>query len=226
MLLRIAFVVIVFDFLKKLSNHKLIIEQPERNPYDTKRELSYTLLGLLLTSIITTAGMYLFLKKGWLTIYQDKEEFGLLYYYSCFPISLLALDSYFYLTHRIFHLGWFYRNIHYVHHLSIHTKGLTGTSFHPVEFLTFYSFPILLGLLLPLHINILNFIAWSTFILVTFAHSGLDPFPDSFRKSSILSLWNTPTHHHLHHHLGNGNFSLYFNFWDRILKTNCNSKLK
>jgi sterol desaturase/sphingolipid hydroxylase (fatty acid hydroxylase superfamily) len=31
---------------------------------------------------------------------------------------------------------------------------------------------------------------------------------------------NTPTHHAMHHEKINGNFGLYFNFWDRMLKTN------
>jgi Delta7-sterol 5-desaturase len=201
------------------------VKQPERKSGDLNRELFYTFVGLASVAIFTTLIISYLGPKGLVKFYNNKNDFGLFYYYLSYPIALLGLDAYFYSTHRLFHLKWVYNKIHYTHHLSIHTTPFTGTSFHPIEFVILYSYHVILSMIIPIHIDVLNFVSWITFIHSALAHSGIDPFPVSFRNHPILSLWNTPTHHHLHHIVGHGNYSLYFNFWDRILKTNNNAKI-
>ncbi|PKA16131.1 sterol desaturase family protein, partial [Leptospira haakeii] len=36
----------------------------------------------------------------------------------------------------------------------------------------------------------------------------------------VLKWINTSTHHNLHHQKFHGNYSLYFNFWDKVMGTN------
>ena len=217
-ILRITSMNVLFYALGFLGIWK--IPQPLRKPGDTIRELACTIIGLTLVSGLILVFAFWMTGHGWMKVYLDRDLYPFWYYVVSFPLAIFSLDTFFYFMHRLLHRGWAYDHIHHVHHRSIHTGPLSGTSFHPLEFLTFYSFPYVLALFLPLHIDVLNVISWMTFFFVTLSHSGMDPLPESFRLHRILSLWNSPTHHHLHHHIGKGNYSLFFNLWDRILKTN------
>lgn len=39
-------------------------------------------------------------------------------------------------------------------------------------------------------------------------------------KSRLRFFLNTPTNHAMHHEWMRGNYGLYFNFWDRLMRTN------
>jgi sterol desaturase/sphingolipid hydroxylase (fatty acid hydroxylase superfamily) len=39
-------------------------------------------------------------------------------------------------------------------------------------------------------------------------------------KTPLRYLLNTPTNHIMHHETLRGNFGLYFNLWDRLMRTN------
>jgi sterol desaturase/sphingolipid hydroxylase (fatty acid hydroxylase superfamily) len=49
---------------------------------------------------------------------------------------------------------------------------------------------------------------------------GYEFFPKGWASHPITKWINTSTHHNLHHQKFLGNYSLYFNFWDRIMGTN------
>jgi sterol desaturase/sphingolipid hydroxylase (fatty acid hydroxylase superfamily) len=51
-------------------------------------------------------------------------------------------------------------------------------------------------------------------------HCGYEIFPHWFLQSRAGAILNSATHHGLHHEKSRGNFSLYFNVWDRLMGTN------
>jgi hypothetical protein len=51
-------------------------------------------------------------------------------------------------------------------------------------------------------------------------HCGYELYPSWFLRSPLGLLLNTTTHHAQHHETNRANFSLYFNFWDRLMGTN------
>ena len=51
-------------------------------------------------------------------------------------------------------------------------------------------------------------------------HCGYELFPRWFVRSWLGRILNTATHHAQHHETNRANFSLYFNYWDRLLGTN------
>ena len=51
-------------------------------------------------------------------------------------------------------------------------------------------------------------------------HCGYELFPRWFVRSWLGRILNTATHHAQHHESNRANFSLYFNYWDRLMGTN------
>jgi lathosterol oxidase len=53
-----------------------------------------------------------------------------------------------------------------------------------------------------------------------FGHMGYEFFPKGFASHKILKWHNTATNHNMHHRFVKCNYGLYFNIWDRMMKTN------
>lgn len=58
-------------------------------------------------------------------------------------------DAHFYVTHRILHTKWLYKNVHKVHHESIHPDPWAGLSMHPLESAVYFSAGPLLAICCP-----------------------------------------------------------------------------
>ena len=146
-------------------------------------------------------------------------------------IFFVCEDFWHYWAHRLFHCGWFYKNIHKQHHRYAAPFGLTAEYAHPVEVMSLgfgtVGFPIIYAYLtkckpsfnLPsLHLFTLSFwIALRLFQAVD-SHSGYD-FPWSLHN--FLPLWAGAEHHDEHHHYFIGNYASSFRWLDYVLKTEC-----
>ena len=51
-------------------------------------------------------------------------------------------------------------------------------------------------------------------------HTGFEIYPKWLMDSWLGKILNTPTNHAMHHEKLRGNYGLYFNIWDRLMKTN------
>lgn len=139
------------------------------------------------------------------------------------PVSILLMlaihDTYFYWMHRAIHHPKLFKYIHLVHHKSNNPTPLASYSFHVSEsILEGLIAPILL-LALPLHPLSLLIFSSVAFLFNVYGHLGYEIMPRWFRKSFLFEIFNTSTHHNLHHSKFKGNYGLYFRFWDRIMKT-------
>jgi len=138
-------------------------------------------------------------------------------------------DTWHYWFHRLFHFGWFYRNIHKVHHKYAAPFGLAAEYAHPAEVMALgvgtVGFPILyayvaktfVGLNLP-DLHLFTITIWITLRLLQAvdSHSGYD-FPWSLNK--FLPFWAGAEHHDAHHHYFIGNYASSFTWYDYILGT-------
>ena len=52
-----------------------------------------------------------------------------------------------------------------------------------------------------------------------YAHLGFEIYPKGFHKTWVGKWVNTSVAHNLHHDKFDGNYSLYFLFWDRLMGT-------
>ena len=73
---------------------------------------------------------------------------------------------------------------------------------------------------IPIHELAFNLYVAVVLIYNALGHSGVEFLPRALAKHAVWRLHNTPTHHNMHHRYVNYNYGLYFNFWDRLFKTN------
>jgi len=117
------------------------------------------------------------------------------------------------------HLPRFYKFFHKVHHESTDPSPLTAFAFHPSEATIENMMHFVLPFLLPLHFGII--IAWQIFSMLNnvLGHLGYEIYPKIWVKLPILQFKTASTHHNMHHQLFNGNYALYFTWWDKWMGT-------
>ena len=59
----------------------------------------------------------------------------------------------------------------------------------------------------------------SSLVINVYGHLGYEVTPKWFRHSILFQIFNSSTHHNLHHEKFKGNYGLYFRFWDRVMGT-------
>lgn len=181
-------------------------------PLLVKLEIRYSLLTMLIVGLILTV-IKVMSQKNLNQIYYQVSERGWLYFFLSIIIMLFIHDTYFYFLHRLMHHPKIYRKFHGIHHLSINPTPFAAYSFHPVEAFLTSSILIILTTVIPVHINALIIFSIIWTISNINGHLG-------YEFSSKESKWiNNSTAHHMHHQWINGNYGLYFTFWDRLLKT-------
>lgn len=209
---------IVWVFLGKRFSHKLIQgKRPEKKKII--HEVKYSLIAFL---VFALSGVFIAWShvKGYNLIYENVGDYGFGYLiFSAFVLILLH-DTYFYWTHRMMHHKFFFKYFHLVHHKSTNPSPWAAFSFHPLEAIVESGIVPLASFVLPLHPGvIIVFFVYMTSLNVL-GHLSYEFFPSWFLKSGFTNWHNTTTHHNMHHKYFNCNYSLYFNFWDRIMGTN------
>lgn len=138
-------------------------------------------------------------------------------------------DMWHYYFHRLFHYGWFYKNIHKQHHKYAAPFGFAAEYAHPVEVMSLgvgtVGFPILYAFLAKTYPNwqlpelhLFTITCWIVMRLfqAVDSHSGYD-FPWSLNR--FLPFWAGAAHHDLHHHYFIGNYASSFTWFDYFLDT-------
>ncbi len=130
-------------------------------------------------------------------------------------IYTAADDFIFYWVHRILHIGWFYRKIHSLHHRAKETTALSAVYFHPAELLLITISALAGPLLAGGHIA--AFLLW-IIIRQTVAAEGHSGFriPAFYR---IIPMYAGAVFHYRHHKENDGNYGLFFRFWDWLFGT-------
>jgi uncharacterized protein (DUF2147 family) len=128
-------------------------------------------------------------------------------------------DAWFFFTHRLMHHPKLFKHVHRVHHRSVDPSPFAAFSFHPLEAIIEGAVYVVFSFLFPVHL--LALLAWQflQMILNVIGHLGYEIYPKGFNTHWLFK-WKTPsTHHNMHHAKFNGNYGLYFTWWDRIFKT-------
>jgi len=189
--------------ISPLNNHHLY-------PGQVKTEIGRSLVSIAVFSlqgIILQQGI----KAGWLqssysVTWRIIPEILVLFIWN---------EIHFYLVHRLLHLPWMIRRIHWVHHHSKEPTVFSTFSFHWVEaFLlgTVILFPLLVY---PFEWPALLSLPVMSILLNTLGHCNYDLFP----KSSLHSILKFSNRHSLHHQMGKGNFGFMLPWFDTAFKT-------
>lgn len=184
-----------------------------------KPEIYYSLSTMLIFGLV---GVFIFIgkKHGVFQIYSEISERGYGYFFISLVGIILFHDMYFYFTHRFMHWKPIFPHVHRVHHKSTNPSPWAAFSFHPYEAVIEAGIVPLFTFLFPTHsIVLLLFLIYMTFLNVL-GHLAFELFPKGFLNHFYTNWNNTTTHHNMHHKWFNCNYSLYFNWWDKIFKTN------
>jgi sterol desaturase/sphingolipid hydroxylase (fatty acid hydroxylase superfamily) len=211
----IAYFVFYYLYKSSWASKKIQAKYPDTE--QVWREIRNSLLSIFIFALV---GILIFTlnKLGLTRIYLEISKFGWIYFLFSIAALLFIHDTYFYWSHRALHHPKLIR-FHLEHHHSHNTTPFTSFSFHPIEALTQTGFLIII-FFIPIHIYAIAItMLWQMFFNVS-GHLGFEIFPKKIHDTAIGKQFNTVTHHNMHHRYTNQNFGLYFNFWDRIMKTN------
>lgn len=207
---------ILFGLCRKFSERRRI-QQRRAKPTDVERELRYSLQTIAVYATVALFTMEA-IERGWTKLYLDSEAHGTWYLVLSIAMLLIFHDTYFYWIHRLLHLPSLYRRFHRTHHMSVTPTVWAAYSFSVGEAFLMTIFVPLIILVLPVHpIALFTFLA-IMILRNAMGHSGVE-FHHRGWIDSKLDLFTTVTHHDLHHQKFNGNYGLYFTWWDRLMGT-------
>lgn len=152
--------------------------------------------------------------------YFELGKYPLWYLPLSFGLLTVWHETWFYWMHRAIHTRLLYKVVHLAHHKSVNPSPFAAYSFSAFEAFGESIYIFLFLLVVPLHPIVILTQAMYAMIMNIWWHSGYEVFPSGFTTGRFTKWINTSTHHNMHHSKVKANFSLYFNFWDRILGTN------
>jgi len=151
--------------------------------------------------------------------YWKLSEHSAGYFIFSIVLMILVHDTYFYWTHRWMHGRSVYRFVHRVHHLSTNPSPWAAMAFHPIESVVEGSVIALIAFLFPVHPLAIGIFLLIMMIYNVYGHLGYELYPKGFSTSLIGKWVNTSVNHNMHHQSAQGNYGLYFLWWDRWMGT-------
>ena len=184
---------------------------------DIKREILFSAItvGVYATVALVIVRME---QAGILQVYMGWDEYGYLYAALSLPLVLVLHDAYFYWVHRMMHHPVLFERFHRLHHRSRTPTPWAAYAFAPGEAVLMSGFVPLLTLFIPIHGTVLFVFLAIMILRNAMGHSGVEFHPRGW-VDGPLDVFNTVTHHDLHHQRVRGNYGLYFTWWDRWMGT-------
>lgn len=213
----------IIEDKKWFEDNKIIKDPSQRATSQQRWALLKVMLWdqhvMLLPLTLISAPLFLFLR---FTLHSQN-----LPNWSTFAIQFLAFnvieDTMFYWTHRLLHVPYFYKKVHYKHHEYLSPFTLAGEVAHPLEFLFGFLLPSVSGpfLMSFFHDPVHMFVFW---LWIFFretrsvdAHSG---YFFKYHPVRLLPFYGGAKFHGLHHSLKGRqtNFGGYL-IWDYLCGT-------
>ncbi|MEQ8312545.1 MAG: sterol desaturase family protein [Gammaproteobacteria bacterium] len=207
---------VLYITLRSFSESRRI--QARRASYsDICREIGNSVITVAVYASVAlfTVGL---INSGNSMMYSELRSFDVAYIPFSIVLLLVFHDAYFYWAHRLMHSRRLFRLFHRTHHMSRTPTPWAAYCFAIPEAFLMACFVPLVIQLLPVHS-----IALFTFLIImifrnAMGHSGIEFHPPGW----VDSRWDfltTVTHHDLHHQKFDGNYGLYFTWWDRWMGT-------
>ncbi|MDX2008984.1 MAG: sterol desaturase family protein [Myxococcaceae bacterium] len=182
-----------------------------------KREVLNTLLTLLLGTVSAVAIVALY--RAGLTKLSSGEDWP--WWQSGLALVGLIVfnDTWFYWWHRLLHHPKLFKHVHAVHHRSVDVNPFTSYSFHAAEGFILGAWSIPMALLVPMSLQVLMAAQVVGLLNNIVSHLGYELLPRWWLRVPLLKWSSSATYHSLHHSQFNGNYGLFFRFWDRLMGT-------
>ena len=204
-------------FKRQWFPRKIIAKFPQSR--EVRREMAYSAVCLLIFAMVGAATIYA-ARHGWTQMYFKLSRYPAWWFWTSIGIAIIIHDTWFYWTHRLMHHPRLFRAFHRVHHLSHNPTPWAAYAFSPLEAVTQAAiFPIAVTVM-PMHPYAFGLFMMWQIVYNILGHSGYEIHPRWLMKSPLRFIVNTPTNHVMHHETLRGNYGLYFNVWDRLMRTN------
>ncbi len=210
-----AFVLFYIILKRPMWFRKVQKKMPELTDYG--RDIMYSLITVTIFATMALAVFYFL--KPYTNTYDSISEYGWGYYAFTWVWMLFIHDTYFYWMHRLMHRPKLFKYIHLVHHKSTNPSPWTAYAFHPLEAVLEVSILPIIAFTLPVHSHAIGWFFLFQIIYNVYGHLGFELYPKNFHKNWFGKWVNTSVAHNLHHDKYNGNYGLYFLFWDRMMGT-------
>jgi len=212
---------LIFYVVKRREWLFMKIQQKYPENKQMLTEIKYSFLTFLVFSSVVVAIRFVTINHILETkVYKSFGEHSVLYYVLSTIFLIAYHDTYFYFAHRLMHKPWMYKHVHGVHHLSKDPTPWAAFAFHPLEALVEIAFVPMIIFILPLHFSSLLILSMWMIVFNVMGHLGFELFPQGFIRNGFVNWVNTSTNHNMHHKYITSNYGLYFNVWDKLLKTN------
>lgn len=197
----------------------LRIQKRFPEPGAISREVRASFVAILWSGF---AGVLLYelIHRGWTRMYFDVSEQGWIYLVLSIVLGIAGYDTWFYWQHRMLHTPRWFTRAHAVHHRSTNPTPFANFAHTWIEISLGNVYFIGLVLLVPLHPVAFGAVSMFIFGWGMIAHSGYELYPAWFTRSRAFGWINSATHHNMHHSHTGCNYGMFFNFWDRAMKTN------
>ena len=204
-------------FQKQWRKRKIVPHLPPSA--EVWREIRYSAVTLLVFGLVGAATGF-GARHGWTRLYFRIDQRGWPWLWTSIACAIVLHDTYFYWTHRLMHHPRLFRLVHRIHHLSHNPSPWASYAFSPLEaFVEAGILPVAV-MLIPMHpLAFFIFMGWQITFNVL-GHTGYEFHPRWLMDTWLKYVLNTPTNHVMHHETMRGNYGLYFNIWDRLMKTN------
>jgi sterol desaturase/sphingolipid hydroxylase (fatty acid hydroxylase superfamily) len=208
---------IVYIWLNKWFA-KSKIQNKNANKADFIREILYSLQSTFILSLI---GYIVFATPltNYTKFYKDINKYPFWWIGVSTVLSLILQDTYFYWMHRTLHHKALFKYTHLVHHKSTNPSPWSSYSFHFFEAWTEGAILMIIAVILPINLVTVLLFTMISFIINVYGHLGYEIAPRWFRNSFLFQVTVSSVYHNMHHSKFNGNYGLYFRFWDKLMKT-------
>ena len=211
-----AFLIFYVLFKEKWQGKRIQNRFPKTVDY--KREIYYSISTIF---IFVGVAMLIFGTplKEYTLIYSDLKDKNWTWWVCSVILMIFLHDTYFYWIHRAMHHPRLFKVFHLVHHKSTNPSPWAAYAFHPLEAILEAGIIFPIVFLIPCHPTaILTFLLFMM-VYNVYGHLGYELYPKNFHQTMVGRWVNTSVNHNMHHKYFEGNYGLYFLFWDRWLGT-------
>ena len=203
-------------FYRRWKHRKVVQKLPAGS--EIRREMFYSGISVVIFAMVGVLTV-MAARQGWTQMYRG-DKYPMAWFWISIGCAILIHDTWFYWTHRLMHHPKLFRHFHRVHHKSHNPSPWAAYAFDPAEAVVQAAiFPLVL-VLIPMHSGAFAlFMVWQISFNIL-GHTGFEIYPRWLMDSWLGKVLNTPTNHAMHHEKLKGNYGLYFNVWDRLMKTN------
>ncbi|MCP9755967.1 sterol desaturase family protein [Lacihabitans sp. CCS-44] len=213
----IAFTIFYIFFKEKIELKKIQSKFPQSKDY--RREIFYSIISIIIFSFPPVFILFNDGIRPYTLYYTDINQHSKLYFFSAFILMIFIHDAYFYWLHRLMHNKLLFKFVHLIHHKSTNPSPWAAYAFHPIEAILESGIFVLLLFIIPLQDWHLIVFFICSLIYNVYGHLGFELYPKGFSKNWFGKWINTSVNHNMHHQYFDGNYGLYFTFWDRIMGT-------